>query len=81
MLSLVRQNSEISLILFIVFPQVVMEALRLYPLAVIERLCVKDYKIPGVDFVIPKGMLVQIARYKITLFCFTKKCEDYLMVS
>jgi cytochrome P450 len=63
MLSCVRQSSEISLILFIVFPQVVMEALRLYPLAVIERLCVKDYKIPGVDFVIPKGMLVQIARY------------------
>jgi hypothetical protein len=42
--------------------QVVSEALRLYPLTILERLCVKDYKIPGVNFVVPKGMLVQIAR-------------------
>jgi len=34
----------------------------MYPLALIERLCVKDYKIPGIDFVVPKGMMVQIAK-------------------
>nr|AIL94149.1 cytochrome P450 CYP3025A1 [Tigriopus japonicus] len=40
--------------------KVVHETLRLYPLTMIERMCVKDYKVPGTDFVIPKGMLVQI---------------------
>ncbi|TRY80861.1 hypothetical protein TCAL_07803 [Tigriopus californicus] len=40
--------------------KVVHETLRLYPLTLIERLCVKDYKVPDTDFVIPKGMLVQI---------------------
>ncbi len=43
--------------------QVVNEALRVYPLTFVERLCVKDYKVPGTNFVVPKGMLVQIARY------------------
>jgi hypothetical protein len=38
------------------------ESLRVYPVTFIERLCVKDYKVPNIDFVIPKGMLVQIAR-------------------
>ncbi len=42
--------------------QVVHEALRMYPLAIIERLCVKDYKIPGINFVVPKGMMVQVAK-------------------
>ena len=37
------------------------ETLRMYPLTPLERLCVKDYKIPETDFVVPKGMLVQIA--------------------
>ena len=37
------------------------ETLRLYPLTPLERLCVKDYKVPGTDFVVPAGMLVQIA--------------------
>nr|AIL94161.1 cytochrome P450 CYP3025A2 [Tigriopus japonicus] len=40
--------------------KVVHEVLRLYPLTLIERLCVKDYKVPDTNFVIPKGMLVQI---------------------
>ncbi|TRY80860.1 hypothetical protein TCAL_07801 [Tigriopus californicus] len=40
--------------------KVIHETLRLYPLSLIERLCVKDYKVPDTDFVIPKGMLVQI---------------------
>jgi hypothetical protein len=48
--------------MLLIFFKVVSEALRLYPLTILERLCVKDYKIPGVDFVVPKGMLVQIAR-------------------
>jgi cytochrome P450 len=42
--------------------QVIHESLRIYPLSIIERRCVKDYKVPGVDFVIPEGMLVQISR-------------------
>jgi cytochrome P450 family 6 len=33
----------------------------MYPLTMIERVCVKDYKIPDSDFVVPKGMIVQIA--------------------
>lgn len=35
--------------------QVVHETLRLYPLTVIERKCSKDYKLPGYDFIVPKG--------------------------
>jgi len=36
--------------------------MRLYPPALrIERLCTKDYPIPGTDCVIPKGNLVAIA--------------------
>ncbi len=42
--------------------QIVNESLRVYPVTFIERLCVKDYKVPDLDFVIPKGMIVQIAR-------------------
>ena len=40
--------------------QVIQETLRLHPLFIVERTCVKEYKVPGTDFVIPKGMLVQI---------------------
>ncbi len=40
--------------------QVIFETLRYYSLGNIERLCTKDYKLPGMDFVVPKGMLVQI---------------------
>lgn len=40
--------------------KVIHECLRLYPLTFMERVCVKDYKIPGTDFTVPKGMLVQI---------------------
>nr|AIL94164.1 cytochrome P450 CYP3025A3 [Tigriopus japonicus] len=40
--------------------KVVHETLRLYPITIIERLCVKDYLIPGTNFVVPKDMLVQI---------------------
>ncbi len=39
---------------------VLKEASRSWPLTVVERECVKDYKVPGTDFVIPKGMLVQL---------------------
>lgn len=40
--------------------KLIFEATRHYPLTVVERECVKDYKINGMEFVIPKGMLVQI---------------------
>ncbi|TRY73186.1 hypothetical protein TCAL_02546 [Tigriopus californicus] len=40
--------------------KVVHETLRIYPLTIIERACVKDYQIPGTNFVIEKDMLVQI---------------------
>ena len=40
--------------------KVIRESSRHYPLTVVERECVKDYRVPGSDFVIPKGMLVQI---------------------
>jgi cytochrome P450 len=36
------------------------ETLRMYPLTHLERVCVRDYKIPGTNFTIPKGMLVQV---------------------
>ncbi len=36
------------------------ESSRLWPLTVVERECVKDYKVSGTDFTIPKGMLVQL---------------------
>jgi cytochrome P450 len=39
---------------------VVNETLRFYPLVFIERKCSKPYKIPGSNFVVPKGMLIQI---------------------
>ena len=47
---------------FVDLGQVVNESLRVYPLTFVERRCVKDYKVPGMDFVIPAGMIVQIAR-------------------
>ena len=40
--------------------EVVKEALRFFPVAPIERLCVKDYKVPNRDFIIPRGMMIQI---------------------
>lgn len=36
------------------------ESLRTYPIALIERLCIKDYKVPGTNGIIPKGTIVQI---------------------
>ena len=41
--------------------QCIHESLRIYPLANLERKCVSDYKFKGTDFVVPKGMLVQVA--------------------
>ena len=40
--------------------QVVNECTRHYPLTVVERKCVRDYKVAGTDFIIPEGMVVQI---------------------
>ena len=37
------------------------EAMRCYGLSFIERKCSKDYLVPGTDFVVPKGMIVQLA--------------------
>ena len=39
---------------------VFMETLRFYFTGTTERECTKDYKLPETDFVVPKGMLVQI---------------------
>ncbi len=39
---------------------VILETLRFYFTGALERECVKDYKLPGCNFVVPKGMLVQI---------------------
>ncbi len=36
------------------------ETLRYYFSASLERVCTRDYKLPGTDFVIPKDMIVQI---------------------
>ena len=36
------------------------ETLRMYPLINLERVCVKDFRVPGTSFTIPTGMLVQI---------------------
>lgn len=40
--------------------QCIHESLRMYPTGHLERKCMKDYKFKGTDFVVPKGMLVQI---------------------
>ena len=41
--------------------QVIMEALRRHSLVgTFQRACTKDYKIPGMDFTIPKGMEIHI---------------------
>lgn len=42
---------------------VVNESLRLFPITIIERLCVKDYPVPNTNFTIPKGMMVGIANH------------------
>ena len=39
---------------------VICETLRFYPLGDLERMCVKEYRIPGTDVVIPEGMVVQL---------------------
>ncbi len=39
---------------------VFMETLRFYFTGTIERVCTKDYKLPGTDFVVPEGMLIQV---------------------
>ena len=39
---------------------VVNEALRIWPIGFLERKCTKPYKVPGTNFTIPAGMLVQI---------------------
>lgn len=39
---------------------VIHETLRHYPLTPVERVCVKEYRVPGYDFVVPKGMVVQV---------------------
>lgn len=36
------------------------ESLRMFPLAVLERNCAKDYRIPGTDLVIEAGTIVQV---------------------
>lgn len=42
--------------------QIISETLRLYPPApLIDRICVKDYKLPGTDIVIEKGTSVYVA--------------------
>ena len=40
---------------------VVHEAMRHAPILEIGRLCVKDYKVPGTNFTVPKGMLIQMS--------------------
>ena len=39
---------------------VINEALRFYPIADIERKCVKEYTVPGTSFTIPTGMMVSL---------------------
>ncbi len=41
--------------------QVLNETLRFYFSSTTERLCTKEYKLPGTDFVVPKDMIVQIS--------------------
>ena len=39
---------------------VINEALRFFPLGDHERKCVKEYTVPGTNFTVPKGMMVQV---------------------
>ena len=50
----------------------IMESLRMYPLTPLERQATKPYKLnlPGIDFIIPKGMIVQVP-------CAVQKDEQY----
>ena len=41
--------------------RVLAETLRLYPAAIrLERQCSKDYRLPGTEVVVPRGMIIQI---------------------
>ena len=39
---------------------VILETMRIFPTWEIMRLCTKDYKVPGTDFTIPRGMPIQV---------------------
>ncbi len=39
---------------------VFLETLRFYFTGNTSRVCTRDYTLPGTDFVVPKGMLVQV---------------------
>ncbi len=39
---------------------VLQESCRTWPLTVVERECVREYRVPGTDFAVPPGMLVQL---------------------
>ena len=41
--------------------QTIHETLRYFTLFPVTRTCTKPYKMPGTDFIIPKGMILQIA--------------------
>lgn len=41
----------------------------------IERVCTKDYRIPGTDFVVPTGMFVQVASKSYAEECFANANE------
>ena len=46
--------------------RVLSETLRLYPPAIrLERQCTKDYRLPGTDVTVPRGMIVQIPAFVI----------------
>jgi len=61
--------------------QIVNESLRIYPLTFVERRCVKDYKVPGMDYVIPAGMLVQIARYWTLKLALKRMIQNFYFCS
>jgi len=47
------------------------EASRFYGLVnMLERVCTKDYRVPGTDFVIPEGMIVQVNSKSFRTACF-----------
>ena len=44
---------------------IIHESLRLFPITILERLCVKDYPVPSTNFTIPKGMMVCVSNHGI----------------
>ena len=57
---MVRLSSTFSIKSYLNFLVQFTECLRYYPLVILERSCTKEWKVPGTEYVVKPGDLVQI---------------------